>query len=112
MSNQLGPVQITCDAPPYLVVQACESLGFHTPLDVGWWRLSHFLAEHREQRGVLGRAPWKWFFSPGVSRENACSCGEPLPLLEAYSFIFVSHTVAEYHLGQCSRCHTIFWEEG
>ncbi len=112
MSNQLGPIEITCDAPPYLVVQACESLGFRTPLDVGWWRMSHFLTEYRERRGVLGLVPWKWFSRPSAPREKSCLCGEPLPILEAYSFIFISHTIAEYQLGQCQRCGTIFWEKG
>lgn len=113
MSNQqLGPIDITCDAPPYLVVQACESLGFRSPLDVGWWRLSHFLTEHRHRQSILGLAPWKWFFRQSLSKEDTCSCGESLPTLEAYSFIFVSHTVAEYQLGQCRKCGTIFWEKG
>ena len=112
MSNQLGPIEITCDAPPYLVVQACESLGFESPLDVGWWRLSQFLAEQGEKAGLRDLAPWKWLFSSNQPREKRCACGGSLPIMEGYSFTFISHKVADYWLGQCRRCGTIFWEQG
>jgi len=112
MSSQLGPIEITCDAPPYLVVQACASLGFNAPLDVGWWRLSQFLAESGDRGGLLELAPWKWFSFRDQSREKHCACGGPLPVMEGYSFTFVSHKVADYWLGQCPRCGTIFWEQG
>jgi hypothetical protein len=32
--------------------------------------------------------------------------------MEGYTFTFASGKEAEYLLGQCRRCRTIFWEEG
>ncbi len=112
MSSQLGPIEIMCDAPPYLVVQACERLGFRSPLDVGWLRFSHFLAEHRDRGGLLDIPPWTWIFGKHESKGKSCACGGSLPTLEAYSFTFVSHRVADYWLAQCPRCGTIFWDQG
>jgi len=112
MSSRLGPIDITCDAPPYSVVQACAWLEFQTPLDVRWCRMSHFLATQDERTGAAGLHPWKWFSIGNQPKDNTCTCGEPLAALEWYTFAFTSGTVAHYHLGQCRRCRTIFWEEG
>jgi hypothetical protein len=35
-----------------------------------------------------------------------------LPKLEKYAITFVLEKVADYLLGQCRRCGTLFWEEG
>jgi len=110
MSSQLGPIDITCDAPPYPVVQACARLGFQSPLDVRWSRLSHYLNE--EEGSSLGIHSLKWFFTKRSPKDKTCCCGGSLPLLEWYTFTFLSGGVADYHLGQCPRCRTIFWEQG
>ena len=34
MSSRLGPLQIECDAPPYMIVSACRKIGFESPEDV------------------------------------------------------------------------------
>ena len=39
-----------------------------------------------------------------------CSCGHTLPALETCTFLFRSGKTKAYQLGQCGRCHTIFWE--
>jgi hypothetical protein len=41
MSNQLGPIDVCCDAPPYPIVKACAQLGFLMPEDVRWCQMSH-----------------------------------------------------------------------
>jgi hypothetical protein len=41
----------------------------------------------------------------------ACACQE-LPRLQGYQFLLSSGIEVLYYLGQCSRCRTIFWEEG
>src|SRR5947209_1765795 len=110
MSNKLGPIDITCDAPSYSVVRACEWLGFQAPLDVRWVQLSHFLAERRVPGAANGFLAWKWFFGAGQPEGHTCSCGEPLPILENYAFTFACDRVANFHLGQCRRCRTVFWE--
>jgi hypothetical protein len=112
MSSQLGPIEINCDAPSYPIVQACECLDLRNPLDVRWCQLSHFVAERAEQLGVPTLRPWKWFFQKGPGNQVTCSCGEQLPQIDTYTFTFVSERVADYQLGQCPRCGTIFWEEG
>jgi hypothetical protein len=99
MSSELGPFEIDCDAPSYFVVRACEGLGFRTPQDVRWRRI-----DRRNLERPGGFFPWL--------RANAscCSCGQPLPALEGYTFTFISGRQTEYHLGQCQRCRTIFWD--
>ncbi len=109
MSEQLGPMDVNCDAPPYHVVEACEGLGFHAPLDVRWCHLSHFLAE---KKGQFGIHLWEWFFGKDQPEEGTCICGRPLPHLDAYTFTFISERRAVYFLGQCHQCQTIYWDEG
>jgi hypothetical protein len=107
MSNQLWPIEISCDAPSYFVVQACEKLHFRKPLDVRWCRLSHFLNEGSASLRLLN-----FLFIKNVPEKKTCSCGQPLPLLEDYAFTFACGKVLNYGLAQCARCGTIFWEDG
>jgi hypothetical protein len=109
MGNQLGSIDIDCDAPCYAVVQAGERLGFQSPLDVRWCRLNHYLEGRRESGG--GFHPWRWLFGGGLFRKTTCSCGKPVPVLEPYTFTFASKEECFYLLGQCCRCRTMFWEE-
>ena len=39
MAENLGPIDVLCDAPPYPVVKACAGLGFTRPQDVRWCRI-------------------------------------------------------------------------
>jgi hypothetical protein len=107
MASQLGPIEICCDAPPYVIVQACQKLGFQVPLDVRWLRTSHFLND-----GASGLPFWNLFFTKGPSEKKICTCGEQLPVLENFAFTFSRGKVLSYNLGQCRKCRTIFWEEG
>jgi hypothetical protein len=107
MSSQLGPIDVSCDAPSYLVVHACERLHFHAPLDVRWSRMSHFLHE-----GNAGLRLWYYLFAKNQPDNKSCHCGAPLPVLEDYAFTFACGKVLNYSLGQCPKCHTIFWEDG
>ena len=99
MPGELGPIEIVCDAPPYLVVKACAGLGFRCPLDVRWCRLDR---RHLHRPGTF--FPW---LRPG---SPPCTCGEPVPELEGYTFTFATGGRAEYFLVQCRRCRTIFWD--
>jgi hypothetical protein len=112
MSSRLGPIRIDCDAPPDLVVQKCERLGFESPLDVRWCRLSHFVNRPGEAGGDLLLRLWQWLFRKDQPKPTTCSCGRPLPVLQRYAVTLPSGEVADYLLGQCRRCWTIFWEEG
>jgi hypothetical protein len=100
MSAEYGPIEIVCDAPPYPVVRACAGLGFHSPQDVRWCRL-----DRRRLKRATGLFPWLRAGKP------PCSCGQPLPELESYTFTFVSGSKAEYFLAQCTRCRAIFWDQ-
>jgi len=111
MSSRYGPLEIHCDAPPYPVARACQSLGFQAPLDVRWLRLSHFLQGSGEPAASSGIQFWKLSFGPSQPKGKACTCGQPLPGLEKYTFTFRSERQADYLLGQCRHCRTIFWEE-
>ena len=96
MSKQTWPIEIDCDAPAYAVVQASRQAGIRTPEDVRWVRLCNF---------VRGRVP------PPGHPGGACSCGEPLPKAFNVSFAFPSGGTLGLLLGQCPRCHTVFWEQ-
>src|SRR5262249_52174852 len=104
MSNPLQPMEVICDAPAYAVVQACHQLGFQTPEDVRWCRWANSAGWSR-----LIRQPLKVL--GGMSADRNCSCGQPLPELERYQFTLSNGTHQFYHLGQCRRCRTMFWEQ-
>jgi hypothetical protein len=106
----LGPMDIECDAPPFSVVKACKGLGFQSPSDVRWCRMSHVLRGQREVGGAVGFHPLRWLFGSGQPPKRTCSCGQSLPLLERYTFTFVSEKEAHFLLGQCCRCQTIYWD--
>jgi hypothetical protein len=107
MSSQLWPIEISCDAPSYLIVQACGRLAFQSPLDVRWCRMSHFLTGNNAGVRLLSL-----LFLKGQPDRKLCFCREPLPLLEDYAFTFACGKVLNYSLGQCPKCRSIFWEEG
>jgi hypothetical protein len=107
MFGRFRQLQIWCDAPPYAVVRACKGCGFHSPLDVRWCRISHFL---KERRSILGVRLWRWLFGGSRPKEHTCTCGQPLPRLKKYGFSFLSIKGGDYLLGQCRRCRTIFWD--
>jgi hypothetical protein len=111
MSSKLGPLEVICDAPPYCIVRACHLIGLQNPEDVRWLRMSAFIKEHTGEE--LGGSSFfqKLLWSTGRMREETCSCGEKLPLLEKYVFTLLHHGDLYYLLGQCPRCRTIFWEE-
>jgi hypothetical protein len=97
--------QFDCDAPPYPVVAACEELGFQSPLDVRWCRMRTLLVAPSAGSGLLG-----WLFGRSHSA-GRCACGQPFPTLQRYILTFKSKMQALYLLGQCRRCHKIFWEK-
>jgi hypothetical protein len=104
MFSRLGPIDINCDAPPCSIVEACAKLSFQAPLDVRWRR-----ASRHDHDGILGFHALFWLL--GAGRAATCNCGQPLPLLERYTFTFASGREASYLLGQCRRCRTMFWED-
>jgi len=109
MADKLHPLDIRCDAPPFPVVGACQKVGFHSPLDVRWYRLSHFLAARSSRPSTPAGAQ---VFDTKPAQKTTCTCDEPLPKLEQYAITFVLEKVADYRLGQCRRYGTMFWEEG
>jgi hypothetical protein len=110
MANQLGTIDIDCDAPGYPVVRACSALGFRDPLDVRWCRLTHLPAEPHGLRAVLSLRKWTQFFGLSRPRGKACLCGRELPALEWYCFREPAGRMIDYLLGQCRRCRTMFWD--
>jgi hypothetical protein len=110
MFGRSGPFEICCDAPPYGIVRACARCGLRSPLDVRWCRLSHFVAGGGQREGGFGMRLWRWLFG-GRKPPTTCTCGQPLPGLKHYGFIFRSEKVGDYLLGQCRRCRTVFWDE-
>jgi hypothetical protein len=111
MSSQLGPIDIECDAPPYPIVRAGRLVGMNEPEDVRWCRLSHFVGLRTGWKAVLNPKAWKLLINRLGSGQTTCSCGQALPELEEYTFIFRTGKELSYLMGQCGRCRTIFWEE-
>jgi hypothetical protein len=108
MSNQTWPIEISCDAPSYLIVQACERLGFQAPLDVRWCRMGNYLTGDSPAQRLLNFL----FLNGQKTDKQTCFCRAPLPLLEDYAFTFACGKVVNYSLAQCPKCRTIFWDEG
>jgi hypothetical protein len=107
MLSSMGPIDIECDAPFYCVVEACGKLGFQSPLDVRWCRISNFVGGQVS----VGFRLLRWLFGGSQFPETTCSCGQPLPAMKSYTCVFESAKEGHYLLGQCRRCRTMFWEE-
>jgi hypothetical protein len=113
MSNQLGPLEVICDAPPYPIVQACNAIGVEAPEDVRWARMSHYLDLGDEPGERSGdRSVWHKLLHPVQGKEHLCTCREKLPKLAKYRFTYSSGDEVTYSVGQCLKCRTVFWEEG
>jgi hypothetical protein len=95
------------------VVRASRGLGFCRPADVRWARLSLFRGEHESQWEILDPLAWKPALGgQGRTRQPlVCSCGRELPTLERFLFTYADGRQEAYILAQCSRCHTVFWED-
>jgi hypothetical protein len=112
MSNRLGPLEISCDAPPYSVVCACRQVGFQSPEDVRWSRISQVLDVPADEWQAYKRQPWKLLLRMSQAAGPSCRCGQRLPGMDQYTFTYLAGNEVSYLLGQCNRCRTIYWEEG
>jgi hypothetical protein len=111
MAGRLGLFEISCDAPPYEIVQGCQGAGFRSPLDVRWVRMNRFLNDRAACRQSVWHQPWKTLLGLGPPRTPGCSCGHELPVLKKFVFTIHGETAGELLLGQCPQCLTVFWEE-
>jgi len=111
MSSRLGPIDVDCDAPNYPIVKACERLGMYCPEDVRWSRMSHYLSAFVGWKGLFNRHTWKMLWETRARGEKGCFCGESLPRLMMYTFTLNTGEELSFFLGQCLRCHTVFWEQ-
>jgi hypothetical protein len=109
MSKQVGPIELTCDAPSYSVVRASQRAGLQSPEDVRWLRMSTFL--FRPPTRPVGLTSFlRQLFRGTRNRPKTCTCGGGLPRLGAVVVAFEEDETG-YILGQCPRCQTVFWEE-
>ena len=104
-------IAVECDAPAYPIVQACRKVGFCSPEDVRWCRVSRTHQKPHRQNSWLGFEFWMSFFKQRKPRSPACVCGQVLPKLECYTFTFISGVKHSLLLGQCNRCQSISWRE-
>jgi len=111
MAEQLGPIDESCDSPPYSVVTACRRVGIQEPEDVRWCRLNRVVDAPASEWAALRRQPWKLLVRLAVPGVRRCSCGQRLPGLDRYTFTFRTGREASYLLGQCASCRTVYWEE-
>jgi hypothetical protein len=73
--------------------------------------MSHFLEQASVWKGIFHPLTWSKLLGGGEPGEQTCSCGTRLPLLERVTFTFTTGREETYLVGQCARCHTVFWEE-
>ena len=106
-----GPLEVVCDAPSYPIVQACSMIGLERPEDVRWWKVTHFLAAHGYALPDCRGASWTQLLQAPRPKPLTCPCGRELPPLTEYRFTFNDGTHADYSLGQCGRCKTVYWHE-
>ena len=111
MRRRGKPIEIVCDAPPYPIVRACRDVGFGSPEDVRWCRPSRLLEARDVWRRCFVGDAWKLLAAAVAVGAEACTCGGVLPGLEGYTFTLNNGDQLSYYLGQCDRCHTVFWEE-
>jgi hypothetical protein len=111
MPNRLGPLEVTCDAPPYNIVRACHMIGMRSPEDVRWSRHSQFVNPNGGHRDELKHPSWRALLGMGQRQEGCCSCDRKLPIMERYTFTLISGSQSSYFIGQCSRCLAIYWDE-
>lgn len=110
--SDLGPLEVLCDAPPYSIIQACRRVGVQDPEDVRWLRVSHLEQQDGDpQRETLNPLAWKSLLGMSKWMKLNCTCGQRLPTLEKCTFTFITGKELSYHIGQCRRCRTVYWEE-
>ena len=109
--QQLGPIDVCCDAPPYPIVQASSQIGIQSPEDNRWCRLSQHGGSNAAFRQLARIAPWNIFLASSGLNGGLCNCGQVLPRLAHYIFTLDTGQEVCYALGQCSRCHAVYWEE-
>jgi hypothetical protein len=110
MASQLGPIEISCDAPTYAIVRACRRLGFHEPEDVPWHHYQNCQdGRGRAQSGSIEAVIAALSFDR--SSGERCGCGERLPSPEQCMFALPSGRVETFFMGQCRRCRTMYWNE-
>jgi hypothetical protein len=111
MHARREPLDITCDAPSYLVVQVTRQLGLKTPEDVRWLEADKVLAVRGlPVAGVVFHLWNQRLLWP--AQVETCSCGGSLPFLNGYLFTLGNGQEVLYAFGQCGRCKTIYWTKG
>jgi hypothetical protein len=108
-SGQLQPVEIDCDAPPYAIVRACGKLGFHAAEDVRWCHVDNIGKGKGCRPNIFNLRAWVLLFRG--QRTTSCACTRKLPALESCTFTMLSGREVRLLLGQCPRCHTIYWKQ-
>lgn len=113
MTNHLGPIDISCDAPPYPIVQACRSIGIRMPEDVRWVRMSRWTETQQaaEADGLNRQISKKILGLLSGEKTGTCSCGERVPKLGKYRFTFSTGEEMYFLLGQCGGCRSVYWDE-
>ena len=110
--DQPEPIESDCDAPPYPIVRACRRLGFRSPEDVRWCRISRGHATVTTRQSLFSLQGLKSVFAKAEQPAGpTCVCGQGLPGLDRCSFTLASGKQVDYLLGQCPRCRAIYWQE-
>ena len=97
----MGPIQIECDAPEYVIVHAFARVGIRNPADVRWCRMANYLKDSSFVASLRAVGP---------ARVETCSCKEPLPRPRAYLFTLSTGEQVGYLVGQCAGCSTVYWD--
>jgi hypothetical protein len=109
ISDDLSALLFDCDAPPYCVVRHCQEVGFDSPLDVRWRRLSQAQPATAGWRHWLGL--WKRYLGRTGSAGLTCVCGTTLPEMRRFRYLDVAGMATDYLFGQCAHCRTMLWNQ-
>jgi hypothetical protein len=86
-------------------------IGFKSPEDVRWSRLSQAISEHTDGREGIKDRSWRSVLGMSQPENRNCTCGQRLPLLEQYTFTLISGKQTSYLIGQCGHCLAMYWQE-
>jgi hypothetical protein len=111
MANQLGPIEFNCNAPSYTIVRACGRVGIDNPEDVPWYRFGQFVNGQTGRKAAAGYKDLLSLLLLHRPRRTQCLCGQPLPELALCTFVLASGSQQTYLIGQCGRCHTVYWDQ-
>lgn len=110
-------LSVECDTPPDYIMEACEvpsRVGLYRAKDVRWSNLGRFRKQMRTRNNPIVRMLEIVLsvISGKIKDNRICGCGRELPCMFSFTFTLApENRKVVYRIGQCLRCHSIYWED-